>query len=177
MNETACKPVTKATRTGLKWKKWIAAPAIIAFVFVSQTGCTVEDPGGSESEPSENSASAEDTAPKPKPKPKPKLKIVKVTAAQILKDYEENELASDDKYKGNLIQVRGVVRKIDKELFGSDYVLQIGTVNEYDFLTVDCNGMSKKVLSTLKTGERVKVIGKFDDGGDLGVQLEKCKLA
>ena len=87
--------------------------------------------------------------PKPKPKPKPNLKIVKVTAAKILKDYEANELASDAKYKGNLIQVRGVVRKIDKEIFGSDYVLEIGTVNEYEILTVDCNGMSKKVLSTL----------------------------
>lgn len=112
------------------------------------------------------------------PKAKSKAKLVKVSAEQMLKDYEDNELAADKKYKGKRIQVTGTIAKIDSELFSDDeYVLRISNGDEYSFLTVNCNDMSKDELSTLTVGDEVTAVGKFDDGGDLGVELEKCKLA
>ncbi|KQX75265.1 hypothetical protein ASD10_08805 [Aeromicrobium sp. Root472D3] len=108
---------------------------------------------------------------------KEKANTVKVTVAQILGDYEANELAADTKYEGKMIQVTGTIDKIDKEIFGNDYVLNISDGSEYSFLTVNCNDMSKKALSKLTVGNEVTAIGKFDDGGDLGVELKKCKVA
>lgn len=116
---------------------------------------------------------------KPKPKAKPKTELVKVSSEQMLKDYEDNELAADKKYKGKRIQVTGTIEKIDSEMFTTDdeYVLRISNGDEYSFLTVNCNDMSKDELSTLTVGNQVTAVGMFDDGGDLGVELEKCKLA
>ena len=37
--------------------------------------------------------------------------------------------------------------------------------------------MSTKELSGLGKGKTTAVIGKFDDGGDLGVEVNDCKLA
>jgi hypothetical protein len=36
--------------------------------------------------------------------------------------------------------------------------------------------MSTDELSTLGTGDNVTVIGEFDDGGDLGVEVKDCAL-
>lgn len=36
--------------------------------------------------------------------------------------------------------------------------------------------MPTDVLSTLQVGSSIKVIGDFDDGGDLGVDLKNCKV-
>jgi hypothetical protein len=105
---------------------------------------------------------------------KEKANTVKVTVEQILADYEANELAADTKYEGKTIQVTGTIDKIDKEVFGDDYVLMISDGSEYSFLSVNCNDMSKKALSKLTVGNEVTAVGKFDDGGDLGVELKKC---
>lgn len=114
----------------------------------------------------------------PPKKDKPKTKVVRVRAERILKDYEDNELAADKKYKGKSIQVTGTVDKIDTEIFDTDqYVLRISDGSEFSFLTVNCNDMSSDELSTLTVGDRVTAVGKFEDGGDLGVELAKCKLA
>jgi hypothetical protein len=37
--------------------------------------------------------------------------------------------------------------------------------------------MSTGELSTLKKGNKTTVIGEFDDGGDLGVDVKDCKLS
>lgn len=102
---------------------------------------------------------------------------IEVSAAQIVKDFEDNELAADQKYSGKVIQVSGVVEKIDTDLFNEDdYILRIGTQDDWDFLTVDCRGISQEKLANLDVGANVTVVGDFSDGGDLGVQLESCRL-
>jgi hypothetical protein len=45
------------------------------------------------------------------------------------------------------------------------------------FLTVNCHDMSTDELATLNKGDTATVIGEFDDGGDLGVEVNDCKLA
>lgn len=47
---------------------------------------------------------------------------VSVTAAQLYKDYEANEVAADAKYKGKVIAVSGVVGNIGKDLLDKMYV-------------------------------------------------------
>lgn len=102
---------------------------------------------------------------------------VAVDAAAIIKEFEANELAADTKYDGKLLKVSGTVAKIDTDLFDSDkYILQLNGGGEFEFLSVNCHDMSKKQLSTLQTGQDITVLGTFDDGGDLGVEVKDCKL-
>ncbi|MCX0116691.1 OB-fold putative lipoprotein, partial [Escherichia coli] len=41
------------------------------------------------------------------------------TARQLFKEYEENEVATDEQLKGKLIAVRGIVQSIDKDFTDS----------------------------------------------------------
>lgn len=115
---------------------------------------------------------------KKEPAEKPAGPDVTVTAGELIKEFESNELAGDQKYKGKTVQVSGVVEEIDTELFNEDkYLLNITDGGDFELLTVTCHDMSTDVLSTLSAGSKVTVIGDFDDGGDLGVDLKNCTLA
>lgn len=128
-------------------------------------------------EPAEDTETAEEE-PQAKPKPKPAAPAaVKVEASQIVKEFEDNELAADTKYKGKDLRVSGKVTKIDTDMWDDEkYILSLGK-GKWDFLTVNCHDMSTDELSTLKVGQTVTVVGTFDDGGDLGVEVSDCRLA
>ena len=104
-------------------------------------------------------------------------KPVKVQAKQILKQFEDNEAAADGKYKGKNLQVSGVVDKVDTELLDDEqYVVRIGAGSDFELTTVNCNDQSSSDVSKIKKGQKITVVGGFDDGGDLGVELKDCKI-
>lgn len=124
-------------------------------------------------------ATAESKAPEPvKAKPKPAATAIAVTAGALLKEFEDNELTADAKYKGKTLKITGSIEKIDTEVFDeNDYVLKLTDGGDFEFLSVDCYDIPNKALAKLKVGQEVTVIGKFKDGGDLGVTVNKCKVA
>ena len=96
----------------------------------------------------------------------------------MVKEFENNEFKADMKYEGTTLRITGVVDKIDTDFWDdSKYILSLGDGGDWVFLTVDCYGMSNEELSTLDKGDTVTVIGEFDDGGDLGVDVKHCALA
>lgn len=100
---------------------------------------------------------------------------MKVEATAILKQFEENEAAADGKYKGKTLQVSGVIDKIDTELLDDDeYVINIGGGGDFVLFTVDCGNQAAKTVAKLKKGQKITVVGDFEDGGDLGVELSNC---
>ncbi len=113
----------------------------------------------------------------PKPKTEPKPDVVKVSAGKLIKDFDDNELKADAKYKGKTLQVTGVVKEVDTELFEEDkYILRMDDGAQFSFLSVDFHGMSIDELSSLDTGDKVTVVGEFSDGGDLGVDINDAHL-
>ncbi len=118
-------------------------------------------------------------APKPveKPAPAPKAKVVKVSAAKLIKDFEDNELRADATYKGRTLQVTGVVEEVDTELFDSKkYILRINDGDEWAFLSVSAYDIPANELSKLDVDDKVTVIGEFSDGGDLGVTINNAHV-
>ena len=102
---------------------------------------------------------------------------MKVQAKSILKEFEENEAAADGKYKGKTLQVSGVIDKIDTEFIDEDeYVINIGGGGDFEIITVNCDDQGSKAVSPLKKGQKITVVGGFEDGGDLGVELENCSI-
>ncbi len=140
----------------------------------SESNSSVDEPAEEPAEEPKDEA-AEEPA---KEEKKPVVKRVKVVAAEMVKEFEKNELAADTKYKGKDLKIRGVVESIDTDLFDADkYILAIGDGSDYAFTFVNCNDMSTDELASLEVGQDVTVVGKFDDGGDLGVEVKDCKLA
>jgi hypothetical protein len=106
----------------------------------------------------------------------PAAKATKVQAAALLKEFEGNEAAADIKYKDKTLQVSGEVSKVDTELFDdSEYVIRINGGGDFEFTNVNCNDQAPDDVSKIKIGQQITVVGKFDDGGDLGVELKDCK--
>jgi len=93
------------------------------------------------SAPSKSKASAQPSAAtkatNPKATRKPASKIISVKASKIIKEFEDNEFAADNKYKGKTLKITGRVDKVDTELFDdSQYTLELG--EEYELLSVSC---------------------------------------
>lgn len=106
-----------------------------------------------------------------------KKPLVKVKAQKILKEFSENEAAADSKYQGKRLRVTGVVDKVDTELFDDgEYEVQVGGGSGFDIITVNCDDQSSKDVTPLKKGQQIVVVGDFEDGGDLGVELDACKI-
>lgn len=141
--------------------KRATAALLIAVLGFTAAGCAVpEDSEGSGSNSKKSNS-----------------KPVKVQAKKILQEFEENEAAADGKYKGKTLQVAGVVDKIDTEFIDEDeYVVNVGTGTDFEFISVNCDDQASKDVASLKKGQQITVIGDFEDGGDLGVELENCTI-
>jgi len=92
-----------------------------------------------------------------------------VSAAQMVADYEENESAGDEKYKGKVVLVTGVISTIYRGILQTPYVeLEAG---------VRCNFSDNEdaVMLKLEEGQTVSMKGQ----GDrllLGVELRGCTV-
>lgn len=104
-------------------------------------------------------------------------KAMPVQAKTILKEFEENEAAADAKYDGKVLQVTGTIEKIDTEIFDEDeYVIQIAGGGQFEFFTVNADDQSQDDVASLKKGDKITVVGEFEDGGDVGVELANSTI-
>lgn len=121
----------------------------------------------------EEPAKKDKAAKKDKPAP---VKAMNVRSTKLAKEFEQNELAADSKYQGKTLRITGRIDKIDTDIWDDEkYILRLG--GKWDIVGVNCNDMPTEELATLKQGQNVTVIGQFDDGGDLGVEVADCRLA
>jgi len=103
---------------------------------------------------------------------------MKVKATKIIKEFEKNEASADAKYKGKTLEVSGVVSKVDTDMWNEEqYVIQVNGGGRFEFLNVNCNGITAKVAGGIKVKKPITVVGAFDDGGDLGIELKNCRVA
>ena len=118
-----------------------------------------------------------DTTAKPVQHVQPvELPSVRVTAEQLVSDYEANEVAADEKYKGRKLFVPGIVERIAKDFFGTPYVvLEAG--GKYSLTGVQCmfDDGHTGPLANLQKGQRVDVTGKCIGKG-MTVLLTGCNL-
>jgi hypothetical protein len=117
---------------------------------------------------------------KPKP-PSPPAELPKpehtLTAEQLLGDYQRNEVGADQKYKGKLIQVSGMVAGIKKApLLG--YYVGLGSPQEGDMYDIMCflHPDAEADAGQLKIGDKVTVMG-MCEGKAAGFQLNLRKCA
>ena len=95
---------------------------------------------------------------------------ITISASKLYKEYNENEIAADEKYKGKIIEVTGVIRDIGNDIMDNAYITLVG--DEY-FGDIQCYFNEKSVVAKLSKGKRITVIGSCS-GLMMNVQINNC---
>ena len=99
---------------------------------------------------------------------------MEVTASELYRAYEANEVSADQQYKGKRLLITGVVENIGKDVMGNPYVAL-----KIDFLKgVNCyfDDKNNKVLSHLSKGQKIQIIGTCAGLTLTDVVVKDCEL-
>ncbi|AFZ42288.1 hypothetical protein PCC7418_0032 [Halothece sp. PCC 7418] len=100
------------------------------------------------------------------PEPEPEV----ITAREIYEEYDENEIAADSKYEGDIISLTGTITDISKDIRGYPYLIINSSVQ-----CVFQQGDESK-LEWLSKGEKVTVKGRVKGLSIVGqVLLTQCE--
>lgn len=106
-------------------------------------------------------------------------KPIIIKADALTKEYDENEIAADEKYKSKTLEISGKVSNIAETLGKLTVQLEGHKQNGMNLVSVMCNfdESEKATVSKLKKGQQTTLIG-TGDGKTLGfyVGLNQCKI-
>jgi hypothetical protein len=100
---------------------------------------------------------------------------IAVTPEQLKREYDENEVAADQKYKGRTLLVDAVLSAIDKN-FANDIVLRLRAGRQLDAVSATLDQRDAAQAAALKRGEAISLACR---GGTriLGrPNLEDCRI-
>jgi len=108
--------------------------------------------------------------------------VVKVSSIQLFSDYEDNQVAADQKYKGKWIEVNGSILEIGKDMLTDEPNVKLSSgKNDMGFSGVTCTFRSEHSsdLAQMSKGQFVTLRGKCDGAVIQGVdvQLHYCEIA
>ena len=100
----------------------------------------------------------------------------RLSANQLAQEYENNEFAADNKYKGKIVLVSGKIRDITKT-FGKPIITIGGTefLGGLDGVRCFFTENDEPSIARLYKGQHVKIKGKVR-GKTLNVRIENCTL-
>ncbi len=104
------------------------------------------------------------------------VNVIRISAAQIVSDYEANEVAADGKYKGKILEIKGVIDSISKDMLNNPQVV-LSSGNTRTFRSVQCSFTSdqQNALAALTKGSQIAIRGKCD-GLMANVQLSGSQI-
>jgi len=97
------------------------------------------------------------------------------TSAEIAKEYSENEVAADEKYKGKIIEISGKITGVDNGILDNEFIVKLSD-GEYDFSGPWCymKPSEKEKVIDLKKEQQVTLIGKGDSATIGSPILKDC---
>jgi len=105
------------------------------------------------------------------------IQYIEISAQDLWNAFEDNEVAADEKYKGEYVKVTGIVNNINsKDVLTSANILL--EVDEYVFGCVQCNFNSDdaKAIANVKKGQKVTVVGTCGGLNLYNVMINGCEL-
>lgn len=166
------------SRTIAKWWK-VSATMIIAIIYIPSLGSESSTSNEIVSDTKLNSEQVELTQYQldsihetERQKAIEQRKQSTITATQLFKEYEDNEVLADKRYKDKYFYVEGVIGDIGRDILDDIYVVL--KTNNLMF-GVQCYIEDEELVAQLKKGMKITVYGKCD--GLLGnVGMKDCKL-
>lgn len=98
-----------------------------------------------------------------------------VTANQLYRAYDTNEISADDKYKGKKLAVTGRISDIS-EVLGSINV-DLKTGDGIGWTKVSCTMKNRDVVSKLRKGREITIVGTCEGLTlNISIDLDKCEV-
>ncbi len=182
MNETnQSQGQTQNTPIKKPWyKKWwvITIGIIILLVIIGNSSEDNTDKQKPQEQPRQVEKADSDTINKTQEKPVAPAKLIPqatVTSANLAKEYSENEVAADEKYKGKIIEISGKVYNIDNGIFDNEMIVKL-TDGQYDFNGPMCymKESEKAKVLVFKKGQQVTLIGTGNSATIGSPMLKDC---
>jgi hypothetical protein len=111
----------------------------------------------------------------PAEKPAPGGKAIVIGAEKLYREYDDNEPAADEKYKGKLLEVEGPIKSIDKDFLGN-IKLELDTGKIISGVTAKLAASEVSRATTLKKREHVQVRCKGAGRLLTSAMLEDCQI-
>ena len=106
---------------------------------------------------------------------------VKISASDLIHEYETNDSLANQKYLGKIIEVDGAIKKLDNDGSG-DYVVVLGNTTSLSSVRCAMDSTHNQDAAALKTGSSAILRGhcsgfnKDDMGLGSDVILDRCAL-
>ncbi|WP_153140793.1 OB-fold protein [Paraburkholderia agricolaris] len=133
--------------------KWIGiicgglvALVILVGVFAPKQSATETSTGASNANAREQSATATSAAVPVAP--------INVATGVLFDDYDSNEVAADQKYKGKALAIAGTVQSIDKDAF-DNIVVALRTKNEFMPVHAYLDKEHESLAASLRKGQKI----------------------
>jgi len=103
----------------------------------------------------------------------PKVDI-EITASELYRAYEANEVSADEQYKGKRMAITGVVGNIGKDILDNPYL----SLKVDYFQSVNCyfSDKNNKIISQISKGQKVTIIGECAGLTLTDVVVQDCEL-
>lgn len=88
--------------------------------------------------------------------PEKPAEVFKITSTELFNAYEANEVATDERMKGKLVEVSGTVESIDKDAF-DNIVIRMRTPNEFMSTNLEVTDSEKAKAIALSKGAKVSI--------------------
>jgi hypothetical protein len=101
---------------------------------------------------------------------------VMVSAMELVNAYSSNQVSADNTYKGNLIEVNGIIDTIGKDILNNPYVALQGSFQGGNDVQCGFDQSQENDLATLQAGERATLEG-TGNGYSIGdPELVHCSI-
>lgn len=86
--------------------------------------------------------------------------VMKVDYEKLHKDYMDNPIAADEKYKGKILELTGEVYNIDREIAGNPYItFNVGGEYSFKDVRITFKKSEEKKVTELKKGQTITIRG------------------
>ncbi|MDR2697471.1 MAG: OB-fold putative lipoprotein [Holophagales bacterium] len=103
------------------------------------------------------------------------LKAKTISVVALHKEYPDNEVAADDKYKRKTVVLIGKVDSINKDMFDNLLVL-LETGDRFNETHAEFNNNQKQKVAGLRKGQKIWFMARVDGLYMGSVMLKKCKF-
>lgn len=104
---------------------------------------------------------------------------ITVSAIDIAKEYKDNEVAAEAKYKGKKVEISGIINSIGKDVLDDVYIV-LSNGDEYAIINnVQCYFKDKEQISKvadLQKGQEVTLIGTVNSSIAGTVMIKDCYI-
>ena len=106
-----------------------------------------------------------------------KIEYIEISADDIFSAYQENEIAADERFKGKLVKITGIISAINsRDILTSANVLLSVDGSYLGCVQCNFNSSDAKDLASLEKGQTVTIIGTCKGLTTFNIMINACKL-